>query len=256
MEPDISLIKQICDEAADTIMYYYQNQNSFTLNHKEDLSPFSEADITASRIITSRLQVAYPDIPAISEEEYVPTYEERKSWPLLWLIDPLDGTKEFIKKTDEFTINIALIHDGIPIAGFIMVPCTGVFYYAIKGKGAYVLDGTEPMKINTRMQGENEPTIIVVSRSHPDDLTLKEIEKVHDRSLITAGSALKFLLIAEGKAHYYPRMVSIMEWDTAAAQIILEEAGGRLVDAFDEKPLVYNKPSMRSPFFKAYSTQN
>jgi 3'(2'), 5'-bisphosphate nucleotidase len=256
MVPDISLMKQICHEAADAIMHFYQNQNSYTLNHKEDLSPFSEADLTASRIITDRLKEAYPHIPAISEEDTIPEYKERKSWPLLWLIDPLDGTKEFIKRTGEFTINIALVHHGIPVAGFIMIPCTGTFYYAIKGEGAYIMEGDTAKKINTSIPAENEPTIIVVSRSHPDEATLKAIEKVHNRTLITAGSALKFLLLAEGKAHYYPRMISIMEWDTAAAQIILEEAGGRLVDAVDKKPLVYNKPSLRNPFFIAYSQQS
>lgn len=194
----------------------------------------------------------YPDIPIVSEESYIPPFEIRKSYNYIWLLDPLDGTKEFVNQTDEFSINLALIKNNEPVAGFIYLPVYKKLFYAIKGLGAHkIVNGNQSQLFCNSFKLTDNNLKIVISRNHLDSNTKQYIDQINNPVLIKLGSALKFISIASGEADYYPRMINIMEWDTAAGQIIIEESGGKLVDAQTNLPLKYNKPSMFNPYFIA-----
>jgi len=249
---DIESIIKILHDAAQVIMQYYID-NDYTAQNKKDSSPVTSADLDSDRLITTRLKALFPDIPIVSEESGSHDYNDRKSYQYLWLLDPLDGTKEFLNKTGDFSINLALIHGQKPILGFIYLPISKEVFVGIKGKGSYLYshEGEEQkLKVNT-FSLDNEGIKIVTSRHHLDAHTQSSIESLNKPEIIAAGGALKFLKIATGDADYYPRMIHIMEWDTAAGQIIIEEAGGQLVDITTGQPLVYNKPTLKNPHFLA-----
>lgn len=237
--------------AGDAIMQYYKLGSVDTI-YKKDNSPVTIADTTANDIICDFLTKKYPDIPIISEERPLVDFEIRKHWQYLWLVDPLDGTKEFLNKTDEFTINLALVKDGQAIAGFIHLPAFGSMYYAVKDHGAYEVRDQfrTSLQVNKISLIQSELRV-VSSRSYTDERTNAYISVLDNPTIVKLGSALKFVAIAKGEADYYPRMIHIMEWDTAAGQVIIEEAGGHLVEAASGLPLVYNKPSMVNPYFIA-----
>lgn len=250
-EIDVRLFINIMAKAGKAIMGYYNNASIATA-YKTDNSPVTIADITANEIISSFLKEKYPEIPIISEETSLVDYSIRKNWEYLWLIDPLDGTKEFLNKTDEFTINLALIKDGKPVAGFIYLPVFERFCYAIKGQGAFEITNNVKTHMHANSLSLKQSGLKVVSsRSYSDERTNVYIDALDHPEIVKLGSALKFIAIAKGEADYYPRMIHIMEWDTAAGQIIIEEAGGSLVEAASGSPLVYNKPSMVNPYFIA-----
>ena len=181
------------------------------------------------------------------------TYEERKNWFHCWLVDPLDGTKEFIKRNGDFTVNIALVENGRAVLGIVHTPVHDELCWAVKGEGAFLIKNGVQMPIETASFKESDPGLaIVCSRSHLTKETEDFIAQYKEPNLVSRGSALKFLMLAKGEAHIYPRIAPTMEWDTAAAQIILEEAGGKVVFFDSGEPMVYNRENLRNPAFVAY----
>jgi 3'(2'), 5'-bisphosphate nucleotidase len=226
----------------------YLENGKLDIDYKEDNSPVTIADKIISDLISRYLTMKYPNIPIICEEKCKIDYETRKKYNYCWLIDPIDGTKEFIKQNGEFTINIGLVKHGEPILGFVGVPNDNSIFYAIKNKGAFQFRDDTIIKINTRKQPDI-PTIIS-SRIHNNPQTINYLEKYPNAKLITKGSSLKFLWIAQGLADIYPRFVGTMEWDTCASHIIVLEAGGRIVLADDHsETLNYNKPNLLNSSF-------
>jgi 3'(2'), 5'-bisphosphate nucleotidase len=246
-------IVRIAKEAGDKILEIYADESRFGVELKKDESPLTLADKSANAIIVAGLEKLYTLYPIISEENKLQPYEERKHYERFWLVDPLDGTKEFIKRNGEFTVNIALIEDGIPILGVVTVPVTGDAYWGIKGQGAFHEDqrGVRRMLSAKRYTSKDAKLRVVCSRSHINTETQEFIDALVDPVKVSKGSSLKFLLIAAGEAEVYPRIGPTMEWDTAAAHIILEEAGGAVLQYETDKPLVYNKENLLNPFFIA-----
>ena len=239
-------IIDIAKKAGEKILEIY-NQD-YELKFKEDKSPLTLADKEAHNIIQKYLSIY--NIPILSEEDKNIPYEERKNWEYFWLIDPLDGTKEFIKKNGEFTVNIALIYKNIPILGVVYVPVLKDVYYAIKNKGAFKVTKNNKIKLPFT---QPEIFTIVASKSHLNDETKQFIEKLTSKiknyKFISKGSSLKLLMIAEGKASIYPRLAPTMEWDTAASDIIVRESGSKIYNYETKLPLVYNKEKLLNPFF-------
>jgi len=243
----------ILREASKAILEIYADEDRFQTEIKGDNSPLTEADKQSNKIICEALKDHFPDIPVISEETKQDSYEVRALYKHFFLVDPLDGTKEFIKRNGEFTINIAYVEGHHPIGGFVFVPCTSMAYAAFYGDGAVRIepDGTKTT-LRTNPFNLMDPYLkVVASRSHRDALTEKIIAGMNAPEIVSAGSSLKFLLIAEGQADFYPRLAPTMEWDTAAAQCILEEAGGSILQYPSLQPLVYNKPDLLNPYFIA-----
>ena len=200
------------------------------------------------------LQKYYPDIPYISEETKQISYDERKNWEYFWLIDPLDGTKEFIKKNDEFTVNIALIHKGVSELGVVYLPAKDILYYAIKGQGSFKVEQSgDPQKINARKLQDKKELIIMGSRSHGNqelqDFVEQKKQEYENVEFIASGSSLKFTMIAEGKADIYPRLGPTMEWDTGAAHAIVLESGKKVYKYGTDEQLKYNKEDLLNPWF-------
>ena len=231
---------------------YNNSEHNIDIITKIDHSPLTKADTVSNEIISAALAVILPDIPLISEESNLESYDIRKSWKYVWLLDPLDGTKEFINRTDEFSINLALIKDGIPEVGFIYLPVFKTLYYAFRGFGSFKIENGIEIKLSADTYKLNQTGLrVVVSRQGMDSETTKIVHCLDNPLILPLGSALKFISIAEGDSDYYPRMVHLKEWDTAAGQVIVEEAGGSLVDAKKGIPLTYNKASMINPTFIA-----
>lgn len=245
---NIAHINAIAIKAGEKIMEIY-NSHEFLpgIDYKADNSPLTIADKEAHQVIASQLSQYYPEIPVLSEEGKHIEYSVRKDWDLFWLVDPLDGTKEFIKRNGEFTVNIALIKNGKTITGVIYAPVFKTIYYATQEDGAYkqVLgEEATPLKVNNKHQN----LIAVRSRSHGDPAEDELLGKYSVTDQVAIGSSLKFCLIAEGKADIYYRHGPTMEWDTAAGQAILEIAGGS-VTSLDGKTTPYNKPSLLNGSF-------
>lgn len=233
--------------AGDAILEFYSDD--IEVIDKEDESPLTKADLAAHHIIVDALAEIDPDTPVISEESGVPDYEERKNWTKFWIVDPLDGTKEFIKKNGEFTVNIALINDGEPILGVVYIPAKDVLYYAEKGRGSYKIEnGHEPQRIYSKAADLSQPLTVIQSRSHGSD-TLKDDLKekgITMKDSVKAGSSLKFCLVAEGKADIYPRMGPTMEWDVAAGDCVYRYSAR---EGQHYSPLTYNKPDLMNGGF-------
>jgi 3'(2'), 5'-bisphosphate nucleotidase len=243
---NINDIIQIAAQAGSKIMEVYEDEALFKNNieRKDDNSPLTLADTRAHNYIFEALTKLTPDIPVISEEGESLDYEVRKNWTRFWLVDPLDGTKEFIKRNGEFTVNIALVEDGHPVLGVIQIPCSGTVYYA-DDSGAYKLENSL-IPESIRVNGKILDLISIASRSHRGQTEVDFLSHFDVASSITAGSSLKFCYVAEGKADIYYREGHTMEWDTAAGQVIVEKAGGCV------KPLQYNKEVLRNDTFCCY----
>lgn len=247
-------IVKLAMEAGERILEVYDSD--FSVEHKEDKSPLTAADLASHRVIVAGLEALTPEVPVLSEESAGIPYAERSAWHTYWLVDPLDGTKEFIKRNGEFTVNIALIREGIPVLGVVHVPVTGVTYSACEGVGAFKAEqGAAAAPIRVRAMGAG-PTAVVGSRSHGGDSLNAFLEKVGDHEMVSMGSSLKLCLVAEGRADVYPRLGPTSEWDTAAAQCVVEQAGGSVTD-LELKPLRYNtKDSLLNPFFLVVGDRN
>ncbi|MEO0472500.1 MAG: 3'(2'),5'-bisphosphate nucleotidase CysQ, partial [Bacteroidota bacterium] len=198
-----------------------------------------------------------PGVPIISEETRALPYEERKDWEWFWLVDPLDGTKEFIKRNGEFTVNIALIEGNHVVMGCVHVPVKGDTYYAAKGEGAFVKKGeAAPEGIEAAALDMNASGLrLVCSRSHMSKEVEEYVSQFKDPELVSMGSSLKLLMVAQGQADIYPRLAPTMEWDTGAAQIIVEEAGGTVINHHTNTPVVYNKENLLNPHFIVFAKQ-
>ena len=246
-------ILPVLRKAATIIMEIYADEKRFQTTFKNDESPLTEADKQANDVILRGLQHYYPGVPVISEETANAPFEERKSYEQYFLVDPLDGTKEFVKRNGEFTVNIGFMEGPDAVGGFVIEPVTGISFFAERGKGAYKIDA-EDRKVEMRSKPFflfDEGLHVVASRSHRDPRTEQIIGRLHKPVLVSSGSSLKFIRIAEGSAHFYPRLAPTMEWDTAAAQCILEEAGGSVLRIDDLQPLIYNKEDLLNPYFLA-----
>ena len=266
-------------KAGEAILAVYEGDIDVT--YKEDSSPLTLDDERAHAVIGNQLSTeALKQIPVLSEEGRHIPHDERKRWKYFWLVDPLDGTKEFIKRRGEFTVNIALMHRNSPVVAVVFVPAKGFLYFAAEGIGSYKLENADMLdqffSENGRLRGSGAPLegiidsakrlpldqssnesgeklTIVGSRSHATKGLADFIQTVKQKygavEFIPAGSALKFGLVAEGSAHIYPRLGPTMEWDTAAGQCIVEQSGGAVLRLNDKMPLGYNKRDLRNPHF-------
>ncbi|NOZ60609.1 MAG: 3'(2'),5'-bisphosphate nucleotidase CysQ [Calditrichaeota bacterium] len=233
-------------EAGNAIMEVYQS-GDFNVEIKDDNSPLTRADSASHEIIKARLQEKYPEIPLMSEEGKEIPDEQRKNWEIFWLVDPLDGTKEFIKRNGEFTVNIALIRNNYPVLGVIFAPVLNTLYFGEAGKGCYKqLLGEKASPIHVA-DGSADGVIAVKSRSHSSEDEEKVLRQWNIVDTINKGSSLKFCMVAEGKAHIYYRHGPTWEWDTGAGQAIVEAAGGT-VTANGER-LRYNKQIIKNGSF-------
>jgi 3'(2'), 5'-bisphosphate nucleotidase len=268
--------------AGEAIMEIYGS--SFRVEFKDDRSPLTLADKRSHEIIVGRLNecpVAHGELPVLSEEGRELPFEERSRWGYFWLVDPLDGTKEFVKRNGEFTVNIALIRKKAPVIGIIYVPAKEIFYFAAEGIGARKMDAAafnilrlegdkpdgemgailrnsvslplEVGDVQLSSEGQERGLTVTGSRSHSAEAFEHFLEQMKKKygvvKFISAGSSLKFCLVAEGRADIYPRFGPTMEWDSAAGQCIVEQAGGRVVSMEDDLPLPYNKSDLRNVFF-------
>ena len=244
---DMKKIIAIAKQAGEKIMQIYQKD--FSVEYKEDQSPLTEADLASHHLICGELSKLYPDIPVLSEES-ADTFTLADENACFWCVDPLDGTKEFIKKNDEFTVNIALIKNQQPILGVIGVPAKNIVYAAVKGEGAFKQQGTnELQKIQVKPQDPDHLTF-AVSRSHLDDHT-KAMVDAYQAEMLQAGSALKLAYVAEGLVDVYPRFGPTMLWDVAAGQCIIEEAGGQVLWTKNQQSMTYNINHMKNDSFIA-----
>jgi 3'(2'), 5'-bisphosphate nucleotidase len=249
-------VVEIAQLASDEILKIYHSQVLNT-QLKSDESPVTAADLAANDVINKGLNNLAIKLPIVSEENAEIPYSERKKFDYYWLIDPLDGTKEFIKRNGEFTVNIALIHDKKPVLGVVFVPNTEGSYFAVKGLGSFKLVGDTIEKIScSRFKLTDKNLQIPISRSHLNAETQALLAQLNEPILTPKGSALKLVLLAEGVFDYYPRIGLTSEWDTAAPHIILEEAGGQMLQFDSREPLVYNKENLLNPNFIAQGRVN
>ena len=248
-EIDVNKIIDVAKAAGDKILEIYNNE-SFNHQLKTDNSPLTEADTVSHNLITQQLKNITPTIPIISEESSTISWKERRQYKCYWLIDPLDGTKEFIKKNGEFTVNIALIYKHEPILGVVHAPVLNETWVGEKGKPSKKIEKGNARIIKVKQHKQGEVHKVVGSRSHAGDSLnefLKELEKYE---LVSMGSSIKLCLVAEGKAHIYPRFGLTSEWDTAAAHAVVNSAGGEVVNNETKIPLKYNtKDSLLNPYF-------
>ena len=246
---DVQDIVTIAKEAGNAIMKIYKQD--FEVEYKQDNSPLTIADKKANDIIENGLNQLPVNLPILSEEGKDIPYEERKHWEYFWLVDPLDGTKEFVKKNGEFTVNIALIHKDTPVLGVVYAPALGICYWAKQGEGAFK-DG---QRLPLKTENQRETYKIVASRSHMSDETQAFIDNIDtdkDKELISIGSSLKICLVAEGEADIYPRLGPTMEWDTGAAHTIVNESNCKLTEYSQcniKKQLTYNKVNLLNKWF-------
>ena len=253
-------ISNISVEAGRVILDFYNKNLNITF--KADESPLTQADLASHKLITDSIKKITPNIPILSEEEFI-EWDLRKKWKKYWLIDPLDGTKEFIKKNGEFTVNIALIENNRPTLGVIYAPVSNELYFAKKNFGSYKILTSKQLntldnakKISIKINKTNKVKIIG-SRSHSNPILQKWVSKnFNDFQILQKGSSLKFCLIAEGFADIYPRFGPTSEWDIAAGHIILEEAGGKLKSIYNKEILYNEKEDILNPNFFAYNNIN
>lgn len=248
--PTTTPVLQLAQQAGRAILDIYEQD--FEVEHKADQSPLTEADLASHRTIVAGLGMLTPDIPILSEESASLPFETRRQWRRYWLVDPLDGTREFIKRNGEFTVNIALIEDGRPVMGVVHVPVSGVSYVGEAGNGAHKYDEhgiRRPIQVTATRQ---TPLRVAGSRSHAGDSLRRFLDNVGEHEIVSMGSSLKLCLVAEGSADIYPRLGPTSEWDTAAAQAVVEAAGGRVTDTAMQ-PLRYNqKDSLLNPHFLVF----
>ncbi|MHA7841049.1 MAG: 3'(2'),5'-bisphosphate nucleotidase CysQ [Gammaproteobacteria bacterium] len=248
MDNERALLEGIA-KAGDATMAYFQ-QNHLKVRHKNDDSPVTQADLAAQRILDDVLQ-GWGGLPCVAEESQNPAFEKRQQWSRYWLVDPLDGTREFIHGYDSFTVNVALIDQHVPQWGCVYVPAQALFYYGERGKGAFrLIRGEQPQPI-TVAKSLADPLRVAVSRSHGSEALQGFLNELPHYETVVLGSSLKICYVAEGKIDIYPRLAPTSEWDTAAAHCVLQAAGGEIIDT-QGQPLRYNtKSSLLNPHFLA-----
>jgi 3'(2'), 5'-bisphosphate nucleotidase len=258
--------------AGAAIMKIHGHKDDYDITLKSDKTPITMADRSAHRTIREAL--GHTRIPILSEEGREMRYDERRNWELYWLVDPLDGTAEFIEGYNEFTVNIALMSEGVPVCAVVYVPYLAKAYVASQGVGSFLVEGVRPSSaadytyelICSRRQSlplasnrERNGFRVAVSRSHQTPETFERIEALREKypslEVIEQGSTYKFCLLAEGSIDYYPRTTHTYEWDTAAAELILSEAGGSTRSLPEGEPLRYNKADLRNPWFECYGAR-
>jgi 3'(2'), 5'-bisphosphate nucleotidase len=239
------------EEACREILDVY-NSGDFQAEVKGDNSPLTIADKRAHHCIVDMLKST--NLPLLSEEGKAIPYNERKDWEYFWMVDPLDGTKEFLKRNGEFTVNIALIHKNKPVLGVVAVPATGEVFYGAIGVGAFLKHNGTDIKLTERKAVDLKASglRVVASRSHMNEDTENFISNLKEPSLVSSGSSLKFMLLINGKADVYPRYAPTMEWDTAAAHAVVNSAGVKVLQAGSNDELVYNKENLLNPYFICY----
>lgn len=269
-QPLLALLPEllrIAEEAGEAILNVYNVSNdpqvsdenntlaTVAFEAKGDDSPVTQADFAAHKVIDAGLKALTPDIPLLSEEGEIPSFKERSSWTRYWLIDPLDGTKEFINRNGEYTVNIALIDQHHPVLGVVYVPVKRLFYYGVQGQGSWKKVSGNEVLISARKISVDDPIKVVASRRHGAEAAEKmmnEAETVFGGvERVSMGSSLKICMLADGTADWYPRLALTSEWDTAAAQAVLEAAGGCIYDDQFNKLECNRKDSMLNPFFHA-----
>ena len=246
-------------EAGKVILDIYHS-NDFEVELKDDHSPLTKADIASHKVIMSYLKKT--NIPVLSEEGKAIPYSQRKDWKQLWIVDPIDGTKEFIKRNGEFTVNIALIEDQKPVLGVIFVPVSGELYFSTIATGAfkitvdlhkYDVEVLMENAVRLPIQRDDKTFTVVASRSHLSEETEAYVNNMRQKhgtvNLISKGSSLKFCMVAEGQANSYPRFAPTMEWDTAAGQAICEQAGFEVMDWSAKEPMLYNRENLLNNWF-------
>ena len=250
------VMRRLALEAGAKIMEIYDSPD-FEVKTKSDASPVTEADEAADALISAGLRAAFPEVALVTEEQ---AESHDQSARTFLIVDPLDGTKEFVQRRGDFTVNIAYVEDGVPLRGVVYAPAKGrLFYTEPGGRTVEELGALDPARAGeTRPVGvnpapDNAALMVVASKSHRDQATDDYIARYGVRDMTSAGSSLKFCLIAAGEADLYPRLGRTMEWDTAAADAVLRGAGGRVVRFDDHSPLAYGKPGFANPFFIAYA---
>jgi len=251
---DFDFVTTIAREAGKAIMEVYDTD--FEVNRKDDKSPLTLADVRSHRIIADSLRTRYPDIPVLSEEGKEVPFEIRRNWDRFWLVDPLDGTKEFVKRNGEFTVNIALVENHTPVLGIIYIPVTGRLFVGNVPEGCWEITGAGRRKLRVaQMPALGAPVRILRSRSHPTPQLDEFLSVISSYQITNRGSSIKFCAVAEGEADFYPRFGPTWEWDTAAGQAIITAAGGVMLD-LSGKPFVYNKQNLlNGPFIVSSSME-
>ena len=243
----LNAVISIAEQAGAAILTIYQKDSTaFNVTDKADNSPLTAADLASHQLIVNALQALTPELPVLSEEAADISWNIRKTWQRYWLVDPLDGTKEFIKRNGEFTVNIALIEDGEPVLGVIFAPVLNKTYYAAKGEGAFVKHGDASRAIRVATPGDT--VRVVGSRSHPSPDLAGYLQQFPKHDMVPVGSSLKFCLVAEGSADVYPRFGPTMQWDTGSGHIIALEAGAKVsFDGISRR--VYQREKLLNPNF-------
>ncbi len=241
------LLELACQAGAQIMHVYAQD---FEVSHKADRSPLTEADMASHKLIVAGLDGLEPRLPVLSEESADVPWEVRRGWRRYWLVDPLDGTREFINKNGEFTVNIALVEDGEVALGVVYAPALDELHFGLRDVGAFVCDGPNRVPISVRKPA-TAPLRVAASRSHLDLRSSASVDRMGEVTLLGMGSSLKFCRMAEARLDVYPRFAPTSEWDTAAGQCVLECAGGAVL-TLDGQPLRYNtKESLLNPDFLA-----
>lgn len=243
-------VTALAREAGRAILEVYAS--SFSVQEKEDRSPLTEADLRSEKLILAGLKRIAPEIPVLSEESGQVPFATRRNWSRLWVVDPLDGTREFVQRNGEFTVNIALVDDHRPVLGIVHAPVLERDYYACEGIGAFRSDAQaagQPIRVARRGAG---PLRVVGSRSHRGNSLDAFLARVGPHEFVEVGSSMKLCLVAEGNADVYPRMGPTCEWDTAAGQCVLEQAGGQVL-TLDGQPLAYNRADTLNPNFVGFA---
>jgi 3'(2'), 5'-bisphosphate nucleotidase len=253
LERTLHQVREAVGEAGAAILEIYADPDRFATEHKADHSPLTAADLAANRLLVARLQELTPDIPILSEESAQAPWHERRHWKECWVVDPLDGTREFLKRNDEFTVNVALVRDHRPVLGVVYAPALQKWYFAARHEGAWRQVGSGVFdRIHIADDKVDRPWRVVGSRSHNTPQVDAFVQSLGEAELVAMGSSLKLCLVADGTADVYPRLGPTSEWDTCAAQIVVEEAGGYVLNAQTGEPLTYNaRESLLNPYFIA-----
>lgn len=245
-------LRRIARAAGEVILEVYHDPAHYGVEQKEDNTPITRADRASNELICRALLEMMPDWPIMSEESKLLPYSERKHWQRYWIVDPLDGTKEFIRRNGDFCINIALAEGDEAVLGLVYAPVSGQCFWAVRGHGAFEASAEGDRRLECARFGMEEAGLRVLSsRSHFNTATQEWIGGLREPRFVNKGSAIKFGLLARGDADLYPRLGPTSEWDTAAGQVILEEAGGSVLDFYTRQPLRYNKESPLNPHFIA-----